>query len=111
MQHGSGDHFKHFYHRVVVVHTFDPSAQKAKAGGFLEFQDSLGNTKKLSGGKQEQQHANIFDHTCFQGSLPQSSAPKLISFRACICPSYPSAVDYIKTVLKPQLVVAVLVGM
>lgn len=32
---------------MVVVHTFDPSAQKAKAGGFLEFQDSLGNTKEL----------------------------------------------------------------
>lgn len=47
MQHGSGDHFKHIYHRVVVVHTFDPSVQKAKAGGFLEFQDSLGSTEKL----------------------------------------------------------------
>lgn len=70
MHYGSSDHFKHIYHRVVVVNTFDPSSQKAKAGGFLDFQDR----ETVSGGKQEQ-HANIFDHTCFQGSLAQSAAP------------------------------------
>lgn len=75
IQHGSGDHFKHIYHRVVVVHTFDPSAQKAKAGEFLEFQDSLAAQRNCVWRETRKQHANIFDHTCFQGGLPQSSAP------------------------------------
>lgn len=71
MHYGSGDHFKHIYRRVVVVHTFDPSTQKAKAGGFLDFQDSLGSTEKLC---LEENKNNIFDHTCFQGGLAQSAA-------------------------------------